>query len=423
MHPILDQLIHQPKTKRWFGILALLEEFRPVTSQGLADQVHCTKRTIQSDIKEIKDYFRHTITLIGDDEGYHFSFQNPSMYLQKKQALLENEPLFRLIDQLLDGTRRTNQQWASELCLSTASFGRIKHDLVQWLETQYGVRLVLIDNQLAGEEASIRQLMYDFYFTLPMLPSYLSQKVEQLHSNELSKPTSYWSIDSIRLNQWYKVFAKRINQGQYLPLDTTIPQVKQKLALELDNLSGNTVPIPEKAALFLLSLKEEQFLNPLRQKVVLQQFSSDVQSRYFARSFEGMISHFFERMVFLMKTCFQLPRFIDEETQVYEQTEEARYLEQLKKNYFRMKKKIEKSIVLYYQLSGTLALQEWIKMNIREHLTHAGFALLEDVQNAGFTRQLVITNEQHYEKGRTVVALSEVPEKGEIQEALEKINL
>lgn len=94
MHPILDQLIHQPKTKRWFGILALLEEFRPVTSQGLADQVHCTKRTIQSDIKEIKDYFRHTITLIGDDEGYHFSFQNPSMYLQKKQALLENEPLF-----------------------------------------------------------------------------------------------------------------------------------------------------------------------------------------------------------------------------------------------------------------------------------------------------------------------------------------
>ena len=170
-------------------------------------------------------------------------------------------------------------------------------------------------------------------------------------------------------------------------------------------------------------MKEEQFLNPLRQKVFLKQFSSDVQSRYFARSFEGMISNFFERMVFLMKTCFQLPRFIDEGTQVYEQTEEARYLEQLKKNYFRMKKKIEKSIVLHYQLSGTLALQEWIKMNIREHLTHAGFALLEDVQNAGFTRQIVITNEQHYEKGRTVVALSKMPEKGEIQEALEKVNL
>ncbi|EPH88041.1 hypothetical protein D922_04075 [Enterococcus faecalis 06-MB-DW-09] len=44
-------------------------------------------------------------------------------------------------------------------------------------------------------------------------------------------------------------------------------------------------------------------------------------------------------------------------------------------------------------------------------------------QSAGLTRKLVITNEQHYEKDRTVVALSKVPEKGEIQESLERVNL
>lgn len=57
------------------------------------------------------------------------------------------------MDQLCKGQRRTNQEWA----------------LVSVIKP-YHVRSIATDNRLEGEEAAIRQLMYDFYFTLPLYP-------------------------------------------------------------------------------------------------------------------------------------------------------------------------------------------------------------------------------------------------------------
>ena len=122
MTQLFYHLIHQVKTKRWFGILDRLEATPTLIAQTLARQTQCTKRTIQSDIKEIKAYFDSAIILTGDDEGYQFSFQDPACYREKKQTLLDHEPLFLLMHQLVNGTRRTNQEWARILAVSTASF-------------------------------------------------------------------------------------------------------------------------------------------------------------------------------------------------------------------------------------------------------------------------------------------------------------
>lgn len=119
MSLLLTQLIYQLKTKRWFTLLDHLEEHQTITSRELAVKTQCTERTIFSDIKEIKHYFDSSIALLGGETGYHLSFHSPVKYFEKKQALLANEPLFLLIDQLIAGTHKTNQEWADQTIART----------------------------------------------------------------------------------------------------------------------------------------------------------------------------------------------------------------------------------------------------------------------------------------------------------------
>lgn len=60
-----------------------------------------------------------------------------------------------------------------------------------------------------------------------------------------------------------------------------------------------TVTLPlsqqETAALFLLSLNEEQFLNPLRQKEFIRHFSSEYTHNYLISDFEKLIDPFLKQ--------------------------------------------------------------------------------------------------------------------------------
>lgn len=212
MSHLFYHLIHQEKTKLWLMSLERLENTPAVNGKTLATALDCTVRTIQTDIKQIKDYFGSSILLLGDEEGYHLSFQSPIVYTKKKQALLEAEPLFVYADQLLAGTHRTNQEWASYFSVSLASFGRIKRSFVHILKQEYQVTIRGMDNRLYGKEA----------------------------------------------------------------------------------------------ALFLLALQEEQFLNPLKQKAFFHQFSCVPAHRFPMMDFEQVTAYFFEAWLTLMGSFFQL---------------------------------------------------------------------------------------------------------------------
>lgn len=129
MTQLFYHLIHHEKNKRWLMMLDQLEESQTLTGQDLSAKLSCTQRTIQSDIKQIKKYFDTSILLLGGEDGYHFSFRSPTAYTRKKQSLPEQEPLFFYADQLVAGTRKTNQEWAETLNLSPASFGESNDSL------------------------------------------------------------------------------------------------------------------------------------------------------------------------------------------------------------------------------------------------------------------------------------------------------
>lgn len=403
-------------------MLEQFEENQIMISKDLATKLSCTQRTIQSDIKQIKQCFNSSIRLLGGEDGYHFSFRSPTAYTRKKQALVDQEPLFAYADQLLAGTRRTNQEWAENLNVSPASFGRIKRHFVHLLEEQYQLMIVGKDNQLQGSEAAIRQFMYDLYFTLPVFPNLLKQRIESWDSFDQPTKPGQWSIDQIRLNQWCQLAQWRIDQGQFLQVRKGQEEVQERIVIALDETVALPFPSQEKAALFLLSLNEEQFLNPLRQKKFIRLFSLEYNNNYLIRDIEGMVIPFFEVVITLINQFFQLPLSQAKEDTDEVQTKEKQFFDQLIKNYNRTKERFERSLVLTFQLTGSLALQEWIKKSVHHYLQVKGYHLIADIETTPFDRQVIVTNGRTPNKGANVVCLSTIPEDREIEQALKGID-
>ncbi|OTO08373.1 hypothetical protein A5882_003845 [Enterococcus sp. 4E1_DIV0656] len=423
MSQLFYRMIYQEKSKRWLTMLDQLEENQTMTGKDLAMNLGCTPRTIQSDIKQIKEYFEASILLIGGEDGYHLSFQHPMTYTKKKQALVDKEPLFFYADQLLVGTRRTNQEWAETFNLSPASFGRIKRQFVQLLEEQYRLMIVGNDNQLQGSEPAIRQFMYDLYFTLPLCPNVLEQRIESWDSFYQLNKSGGWALDPIRLNQWHQVAQWRIDQGKYLQLKKGQEKAQERIGAALDETVILSLPPQEKAALFLSSLNEEQFLNPLRQKEFIRQFSSKYGHNYLIRDFEELVVPFFETLIALMSQFFPLSVSQTTKAAADRQTEEKQFFDQLMKNYYGSKARFERSLVLTFQLTGSLALQEWIKKSVRHYLQKKGYYLIEGIQTTPINRQVIITNGKIPQESTNVVWLSIIPEEKEINQALKGIDL
>lgn len=136
-----------------------------------------------------------------------------------------------------------------------------------------------------------------------------------------------------------------------------------------------SLPPQEKAVLFLL------FLNPLRQTEFIKQFSSEDEHTYLTNDFEEVNVAFFETVIALMHQLFQLSLSQTKEDEAEGQTVQERFFAQLMKNYNGSKERFEGSLVLTLQLTGSLALQEWIKKrSVRHYLQIKGYYLLEETQ-------------------------------------------
>ncbi|GKS55950.1 hypothetical protein EMLAB_25650 [Enterococcus mundtii] len=138
--------------------------------------------------------------------------------------------------------------------------------------------------------------------------------------------------------------------------------------------------------------------------------------------FEEMNIVFFETVIALMHRFFQLSLSRAKEDSNEGQIEEKQFLDQLIKNYYRTKERFERSLVLIFQLTGSLALQEWIRKSVRHHLQMKGFYLLED-KTTPYNRQVIINNGGMSQKSANVVCLSTIPEEGAIKQALKRISL
>lgn len=418
MNELFYHLIHDTKTKRWFLLLAALEEQQQATANELAEQTNYSTRTINADIKAIKRYFCDSIKILGDGQGYHFSFQCPMRYTQKKQELIENEGLFIYLEHLFHGEKKSNSEWADILSVSTASFGRMKRSLIPILKTYYYIE-ISSTNQLEGNEAAIRQLMYDFYYTLPLYPALVEEKITYLITDYCFPLSGRWQLDPLLFKQWAQIAFQRTTNGFKLPQKKNGGALEKKLAIELDQMILVPLSSHEKAALFLLSLKEEQFINPFVQKEFVRLFSPIVCSTYQ----ESLTKHFFETIVYLMNYFFQLSTDVVDDQLADKPIVETAVQKNMMTHYLDVKRGIQNSLGLFFELAGTPALQSWIKKTVREQLKREGYSLFDSAQEQSLPniRKIKVSNKNRGIKDSPDIYLKEIPEEKEIKQAIQKI--
>jgi len=417
MNALFRQLIYKTKTRRWFELLTLLEQKEHVMVKEFVDQTHYTRRTILQDVKELKTYFGSSILWIGDENGYHFSLQNPYIYERKKQRLLAEERLFLFFDYLANEHPLDNDQLAQVLEVSLASFNRLKHQLQGILRKDYRLNLDAETNLLVGEEADIRQVLYEFYFTLPVYPEGVGKKVKDLCQNQTPVLAGKWQLNNTRMNQWLHIAQMRVFKGKVLPENNTELSLQETLIQAFDRQVTVSLPDQEKAPLFLLALDEEQFLNPLTQKAFLQTFSSSWCRYFLVREDEGLAYQFLSTYLSMMRLFFRLPRFNRKDTS---SNEEAQVLDQLLTDFFREKEKYQKSLYVTYKLTGSAALKRWIKKEVEERLIQAGRVVVEPpaVEQPLFLQHLQVSNEPETLDQKVGVFLPLIPKKEEIQQAI-----
>ncbi|MDB1717858.1 helix-turn-helix domain-containing protein [Enterococcus entomosocium] len=419
MASLFYQLIFNEKTKRWFKLLAVLEEYEQVTAQTLVEHTTYGRRTIMKDIKELKEFFANTIQLVGDETGYHFSFFDPQEYYTRKQLLLSEEKLFLFVDQLAAGKQLENYQWGYFLDIPISSFGRIKRRLQEILIEHYSCQLGIKTNQLTGTEADIRQFLYDFYFTLPLYPVILSDRVASLRQTKVKIQSNKWELDSVLLNQWLKIFKLRLDQGYQMPIDSKMESQQHALVQAFDQQVKLLLPAREKAALFLLSLEESQFLNPLLQKEFVRCFSPMIDESVLVRDTEALVYQLFETLVFLMKHFFQLPK-VPAVTKEEGDLEETELLAVLISRFIAEKNQYSHSLYITYQLIGTSSLVRWIKKEVNQAFQEMGFHLIEAplLTPPGVIRHVQVTNLSLKAPVQATIELPKIPNKETIAQAL-----
>ncbi|MGL9768944.1 helix-turn-helix domain-containing protein [Enterococcus sp. DIV0806c] len=403
MKPLFEQLIYKTKIRRWFNLLSLLEQDEHATLKTLVNKTNYTRRTILNDVQELKSYFDSSILWIGDETGYHFSLQDPNTYEQKKRALLAEEQLFVFFDCIASGQKLSNDQWAKELNVSSASFSRMKHQLQSFLIKQYKVKLDAKNNFFVGEEVTIRQLLYDFYFSLPTYPEVATKKIKQLCKIQTRVQKGEWQIDEERMNQWIVIAQLRITQGYELKKNEET-SLQKMLVRSFDSQVTISLPNQEKAALFLLSLKEEQFLNPMLQQRFLREFSlPNASSHKFIRTDEELASQFLSTYLSLMYLFFQL-------------------LPCNKSGVIHQKEFYYKSLYVTYRLSGSNALKRWIKKEVESELLQSGWLVvnISAFNKTSYQYFLEVSNLTKIHQKERVLKLSQFPRKEEIQKEISR---
>lgn len=423
MNRLFYQLIHNSKAKRWLQILDMLEEQQHMTAHELARQTNYSIRTINEDIKAIKKEFRETILILGDGQGYHFSFKHPALYMKRKQDLLENEVAFIYLDHLLSGIEINKLDLVTTFALSSASFNRMKRLLNRLLEDHYELKITTDYKYLDGEEASIRQFMYDFYFTLPLYPKVLEEKISKMLNHKYFPAVGKWLVNPTLLNQWVQIASIRINQGYELPKRTDAIGSIEKLANEWEQVVKISFSSQEKAALFLLSLDEGQFINPFKQKEFVKQFSPITLESYPVMDFDAMTAYFFHTFIYLMKMHFQLPKEALTTSLEGNSTSESIVFNKLMNRFLEVRKQVQKPICLSFELTGSNALRYWIKKTVCEELKRNGCYLLdpEEAQNTLIVQKIKITNLPQLSNTATTIVLPKNPEERTIHQLLQEM--
>ena len=198
-------LITNKQTYRILKILNIFEHHTDTTLslKTINSKLKIPTRTLIQDISSIKQLFEHSVLLESSINGYFFKISNRTEYTESKRALLKDEPLFTILENIFFARFYTISELSDNLHLSESTLLRYLKKIIA-LISEYNLTIETSPVDIKGEEINIRYFFYNFYFESEVTPHTIFPTIavkevtailtEKITMDEC-KPTTYESFN------------------------------------------------------------------------------------------------------------------------------------------------------------------------------------------------------------------------------------
>ncbi|MFD1901353.1 helix-turn-helix domain-containing protein [Enterococcus termitis] len=156
MESLTDQIVTNMLSKRCLKILNLLEKKQIVQVKEIAEELKMSKRTILSDLNEIRSHFEDSVEISGSNRGIELIINDYSIYHFKKQVYIRQEPLIQIIEGIYSGECLNYVEWAEKISLSESTILRLLKKLKKIVKP-YRINLSFSPVQFIGKELDARK--------------------------------------------------------------------------------------------------------------------------------------------------------------------------------------------------------------------------------------------------------------------------
>ncbi|MBP2099474.1 helix-turn-helix domain-containing protein [Enterococcus rivorum] len=227
MDKLSYKLIIDKINKRHVDLLHLmLESNKPILLTTLMNYCKVSMRTIKSDFEFFKEMFPDNIYFT----KYHghlaielIGTLDPIEEYQK--SLIENNPLFLVIENSFFSEHETVDSLAEELFISSSTLRKYLNHLKNVL-SDYDLSLNLNPIQITGNEFNIRFFYFSYFEQHPEARKLNVLSAEKTAYNTISLLTERFkkilTIDYHRLTNWQIIVEHRLAQKRYVHFDETV---------------------------------------------------------------------------------------------------------------------------------------------------------------------------------------------------------
>ena len=222
------QLLIDKRNIRWFQILSKLEHSHKISTKELSHLLGISTRTIISDVKEIKQYFNHTITIVSSKKGYTFKLINKLAYIEKKKKLIELEPILTILSGIFYGKNRSILEWADELFLTDRTLRTHLKKLNPILE-HYQLQLTYPILNIEGKEIDVRNFFLAIFYEEDTLPHYIfpPNLINDIITDMSHTKFEHFHLNVSRFRLSYLLFItyQRISNGYKIEMSREIKNI------------------------------------------------------------------------------------------------------------------------------------------------------------------------------------------------------
>ncbi len=135
----------------------------------LTNVTQSTARTIVTDVNYLREYFENIAHITSSKQGYSMEIHNSEEYLEKKREILEDEPLFIILERIFFNELLSIYDWADYFHVSESTMIKYLKKITDEVN-RFNITLDFNPVNLIGDEADIRNFYFAFYYESDITP-------------------------------------------------------------------------------------------------------------------------------------------------------------------------------------------------------------------------------------------------------------